>query len=1410
MKMIKLSIVPVIALALCIGWAIAAPSPDAIGVRVAPNPKHYSALRWYESQGFKGSPQSLLVDGYEAIRDGRTVYIDVANVVETAPANNIFTAGDQLYTNIFIISYNQDAEKATEDIFGQILANWKFNNNILTAGTCSETTAQSCVYSSSCASPQPCTNCRKDEYCDSSHDVAVRDTRRLSDLVDMNIYLERYRNSHGGLCPKLESGSYMPNRTISTWPSWQEELGSALGVSLPFDPVNKLGLCDGTTKTGNQYSNLGATFCPNNGPTYTGSCVANTWQYVFNASNPGDYTLTVETTNANSSAFGDLDQLIAPPAPNPTTIYHDMTISVDGTAIGVIKNKAVGPAKTPQVATIVLPGLAAGNRTISINWTNDSNIGGVDSNLRIHKVSFGKPYNSTTCWDEKTRVFADPTPDNVFDLPIGSHAYIYQSSRDGKSCGFSAATESGLSCVGSACTAGVSVPVTLEFSTPSGNTAPVVMCGGMVSFPHQEFTKYVNAADSDPGDNATLTWGIDTSITAAWPGWVGGPVLQSAGVNTQKKIYATQAGDKGTYQFRVTVTDSTGSSTSKICNIGIGATLPTIEPIADQSVYSGEEVRALTVYASEPSKEYPMNFVFDAIDLGTMAAIPNFMSCSATSSPFGELTGRYNCYVDKEAIDRPAGIYQVTVTVTDKEGDSASETFNITIKNDPPIITPNVANWVASTTVPISEVMWEAMDLLSNFPLTYSITAGVLPTGITGATTTVLHPGLATTYTYGTTTVVSTVNGSLLRYTVSGNLSNANVFANPVTVLNYSMTSADKYALGAGANYTIRISNSGPEIAPPTCSTVMRHSLPFNCVLPVSDAQGNMINNHTVANLPGSGNLTSSLAANAITISGNVTIGDVGSYPIQLNATDEFSYTGPNVGFNLRINNYCGDGVVQTPNTEGANGPANNGVEDCDDANAVNNDACDNNCAWTVKTEPYSLLNSKGDAVVYDNNNNTNSAAAVAGGTFIKIQGIMPTPYIWVAQSTANLVNKIRAFTGYKRVCTRDGAGNVTCLYDTTVTETRGQLLGSFATGADPSRTAVNAETGDVWVGARAGSVVTKFDNQGVTLKNCPAPAGTRGVAIAQNGDAWVAGTGSDQAWRLPADDTTCAASAVISGFGSVYGLAIDSDDNLWAANGAHTAMFKADTVSNVVASIHAAPWVYGITVDPFGNAWGGGYQSGGFFKVDKGAAVNSNAVHHPNAYQILGLSTDIYGNIWGGGYTGNVAVKATNAGTTVFTGSAGWGDNHGMCGDSEGQVWAVYYEGHAKVYDGATNAELEADVNVGAPNGTYTYSDMTGLNRAMALRSATWFKSIDGVYQNQHWGLLQYDLIVPSANQTADIFIRANNAQAALPGTPWNTAAAWNALPLTARVGQFVEIKVLMRSKQPGVTPVITNLRIE
>ena len=197
-------------------------SSDAIAIRIIPNPNHYSALRWYKESDFNGSPQSTTVDGYEAVRDGRTVYVNAGNV-----------QNGNLYTYIYLISYNQGADSKTMDIFSSILARWKFNTNLNSSANCSVSTATECLLD---------TDCQLAEYCLSEKAEIIRDTKRMADLAEVKANLEKYeeKNAH---YPNMRAGSYLRNITISTWPSWQKVLEQELAVSLPVDPINKLGNC---------------------------------------------------------------------------------------------------------------------------------------------------------------------------------------------------------------------------------------------------------------------------------------------------------------------------------------------------------------------------------------------------------------------------------------------------------------------------------------------------------------------------------------------------------------------------------------------------------------------------------------------------------------------------------------------------------------------------------------------------------------------------------------------------------------------------------------------------------------------------------------------------------------------------------------------------------------------------------------------------------------------------------------------------------------------------------------------------------------------------------------------------------------------------------------------------------------
>ncbi len=204
-------------------------SSDAIAIRVISNPEHYSALRWYEEQGFSGSPQSLVVDGYNAVRDGRTVYVAAANIDDH---NTDDISDDNLYTVIYLISYNKEAEQETIDIFSQILKHWKFNTNIITTGICEDADSV-CVLDSDC--PQG-------KLCFSQKAKIIRDVRRLADLADIKTVLDDYERQYKKF-PVLTSGSYLPHKSLSVWPSWNNSLSRDLGIVLPIDPINRLGDC---------------------------------------------------------------------------------------------------------------------------------------------------------------------------------------------------------------------------------------------------------------------------------------------------------------------------------------------------------------------------------------------------------------------------------------------------------------------------------------------------------------------------------------------------------------------------------------------------------------------------------------------------------------------------------------------------------------------------------------------------------------------------------------------------------------------------------------------------------------------------------------------------------------------------------------------------------------------------------------------------------------------------------------------------------------------------------------------------------------------------------------------------------------------------------------------------------------
>lgn len=226
-----------------------------------------------------GNPQSLVVDGYEAVRDGRSVYVGATN-----------QDGSNLFSNIYLISYDEkDNNSKTSEIADRILDKneqlgfWNFNTNKInyrvcnnygyysdtqdlcsnlgtsnfgicgddshsTPDSCNADKLNGCYWSTSfngclarvcepiyCQSDFECPNLS----CNIEKEKIVRDAKRYGDLRDIQLELGEYFDNTNSY-PNLGGGTYIASTTFSVWPSWQQTFANNLSTSLDVDPINKL------------------------------------------------------------------------------------------------------------------------------------------------------------------------------------------------------------------------------------------------------------------------------------------------------------------------------------------------------------------------------------------------------------------------------------------------------------------------------------------------------------------------------------------------------------------------------------------------------------------------------------------------------------------------------------------------------------------------------------------------------------------------------------------------------------------------------------------------------------------------------------------------------------------------------------------------------------------------------------------------------------------------------------------------------------------------------------------------------------------------------------------------------------------------------------------------------------------
>jgi cysteine-rich repeat protein len=229
---------------------------DGIGIRVYKNPNMDTPLEWYKRRNFAGSPETLEIDGYPAIRDGGTVYLGFANTTGLK---------EKIYPNILVISHNVGASVVTQDIFTRLVNNLAFNinfefdnGNVCVKGGITGVSQGEIYLDSTTNAPVTCVSDWDCLTIDNSPDQKLRcasfkyklqhDVQRLAHFKQIDNVMEAYYNRTAKY-PVLSEGTFQKGRTNSRWPSWQESLGADLGITLPVDPINRFvscGLCKPT------------------------------------------------------------------------------------------------------------------------------------------------------------------------------------------------------------------------------------------------------------------------------------------------------------------------------------------------------------------------------------------------------------------------------------------------------------------------------------------------------------------------------------------------------------------------------------------------------------------------------------------------------------------------------------------------------------------------------------------------------------------------------------------------------------------------------------------------------------------------------------------------------------------------------------------------------------------------------------------------------------------------------------------------------------------------------------------------------------------------------------------------------------------------------------------------------------
>lgn len=300
-----------------------------------------------------------------------------------------------------------------------------------------------------------------------------------------------------------------------------------------------------------------------------------------------------------------------------------------------------------------------------------------------------------------------------------------------------------------------------------------------------------------------------------------------------------------------------------------------------------------------------------------------------------------------------------------------------------------------------------------------------------------------------------------------------------------------------------------------------------------------------------------------------------------------------------------------------------------------------------------------------------------------------------------------------------------------------------------------------VWVGGTNHRTLYKFDaDDGKLLIQTEGPTGNYGLALSADGNLWVSGRTDGNNNILGRVDTAKCFDQASCDAAQICSSTCNANGSCTCDPGCST---PCDQATKERIKMPAS--IYGVTVDFKQRVWMGGDQ---VMRYDPNAAAGSRYAGVGGTGFVHGIAADAKGSIWGAGQTKVVRIDATTLDKVDIGVSA-----KGIAIDKNGKVWGVEYGPNAHVITPGSNTLTDYTTTNAAVTGLgkcYTYSDMTGLQLALATNKPGWYREVvEGCPAGgaTSWHQLTWDVELPPG--TSAVFrARTADMQAALANAKW------------------------------------------